>query len=384
MEPFVIKVPEDELDDLQHRLERTRWVQDFGNDDWRYGANTSYLRELVDYWRRDYDWRAREAEMNRYPHFRTTIENVPVHFLHIAGKGPNPKPLILNHGWPWTFWDYRKLLGPLSDPAAFGGDSKDAFTLIVPSLPGFGFSTPLVETGMNWARTADLWVKLMRDVLGYDRFASVGGDYGAFVTAQLGHKYVSQMIGCYVHLMAPLDMYEGGSIPLEDFGPGEEHWPAINEAFWKDEAGYYVLQATKPQTPAIGLNDSPAGLLAWLVEKRRTWSHSEGDVERRFTKDDLIDNAMIYWITQSYGTSARYYYEAVHQPWRPSHNRMPVVEAPTGLGLFTHDVVPRPRRWLERYYNVKQLRVHESGGHFAAMEEPDTLISDIRDFFKML
>ncbi|MBI2963271.1 MAG: epoxide hydrolase [Deltaproteobacteria bacterium] len=382
-EPFTISISDEALADLRRRLERTRWAEDFANADWAYGTNGEYLRSLVEYWRDRFDWRAQEKEMNAFSHYRTTIEEVPIHFIHERGKGPRPMPLVLSHGWPWTFWDLRKVIRPLADPAAFGGDPRDAFDVVVPSLPGYGFSTPLRKTGFNFWRTADLWVKLMQDVLGYERFAAEGGDWGALVTAQLGHKYADRLFGVYVHLLAPLDVFLGTLPDAAAYGPGEEGLFEKNVHFFTAESGYSAIQATKPQTLAFALNDSPVGLCSWLVEKRRTWSDCGGDVEKRFTKDDLLTTVTLYWATQSFGTSARYYYECTHNPWRPSHQRRPVVEAPTGVGVF-QDVVVLPRRWAERYYDLKRWTVMPRGGHFAPMEEPDLLVEDIRAFFRTL
>ena len=382
-EQFRVEVPQAVLDDLQERLARTRFAPEFANDDWSYGTNLSYLRQLIEYWRERYDWRRVEREINSFSHYKTEIEGIPIHFIHEPGKGPRPIPLILTHGWPWTFWDFHKVIRPLADPAAHGGDAADAFDVIVPSLPGYGFSTPMTTTGINYWRTADLWVSLMRDVLGYDKFAAQGGDWGALVTAQLGHKYAERMIGIHVNLMASLSFFGGSEGPKpEDFGQGEEGWLEHNRNFISNESGYMQLQCTKPQTVAFALNDSPAGLCSWIVEKRRTWSDCGGDVERRFTKDDLCTTMTLYWVTQSYGTSARYYYEAAHNLWQPSHGRQPVVEAPTGVSVFLKEVLLMPPKWAERYYNLKRWTLMPSGGHFAPMEEPQRLVEDIRAFFR--
>jgi pimeloyl-ACP methyl ester carboxylesterase len=383
IKPFSIAASEHTLQDLQLRLANGRWVQDFANTNWAYGTNGDYLHELVDYWRKGYDWRRHEREINAVPQFQTVIDGIPIHFQHVRGKGPNSIPLILNHGWPWTFWDFHKLIGPLTDPAAHGLNASDSFDVIVPSLPGYGFSTPLTTPGINFSKTADLWVQLM-DRLGYQRFATHGGDWGAFVSAQLGHKYADRLIGAHLTLMSPLDFFTGGTVPAEDYSEEEKDWPARGRDFFLHEAGYFALQSTKPQTVAFALNDSPIGLCAWIVEKRRTWSDCAGDVERRFSKDELLTTVMIYWLTQSYGTSARYYYEAAHQPWRPSHARVPVVEAPTGVAVFLKEVVLQPKRWAQRYYHLKRWSVFASGGHFAPMEEPKLLVDDLGAFFRDL
>ena len=386
IEKFTVAIGDDVLADLTDRLNKTRWADDFANDDWRYGTNGNYLKELIDYWRNQYDWRKHEHAINAWPQFKTLIDEVPIHFIHVRGKGKpgvNPTPLILTHGWPWTFWDFQKVIGPLTDPAAYGGDPADAFDVVVPSLPGYGFSTPLRKPGVNWWQTADLWVQLMEG-LGYPRFAAHGGDWGAFVTAQLGHKYADRLIGTHFTIMIPLDMFSGGAVPAEYIGPEEVEQAARNQNFFLAETGYMALQSSKPQTPAFALNDSPAGLCAWILEKRRTWSDCGGDVETRFSKDDLLTTIMIYWVSQSYGTSARFYYEASHNPWQPSHNRNPVVEAPTAVTAFRNELVIQPRRWAESYYNLKRWTAFPKGGHFAAMEEPQALIGDIQAFFKSL
>jgi len=383
-ESFTINVPDVAVTDLVERLKRTRLAPDFANEDWSYGTNSSYLQELLDYWSTDYDWREHEASINRFANYKTTIEGIPIHFIYERGKGPNPVPLVLSHGWPWTFWDWHKLIGPLTDPAAYGGDPADSFDVVIPSLPGFGFSTPLTTPGINFWRTADLWATLMRDVLGYDKFAAGGGDWGALLTAQLGHKYAQHLIGVYMHLMAPLDLFNGALPEEKLYGPGEEGWYQRNQDFFAGESGYSAIQSTKPQTLAFALNDSPAGLCAWILEKRRTWSDCEGDVERRFSKDDLLTTMSIYWFTQSFGTSARYYYECVHNPWQPSHDRTPVVEAPTGIGVFLEEVIMFPQQWAKEYYNLQHWQVMESGGHFAPMEEPQKLSEDMQTFFRTL
>ena len=386
MEPFSIHVSDDVLNDVKERVARTRWPLDFANDDWQYGANTAYMKELADYWVHRYDWRAQERKMNAFAHFRTKIDGVPIHFIHQRGKGPNPMPLIMTHGWPWTFWDLQKVIGPLCDPASFGGDPNDAFDVVVPSLPGYGYSTPLTKPGVNCHNTADLWVKLMQDELGYKRFAAQGGDWGSILTTQLGHKYADRVIGVHIHLTVNLDVMAGnadGPTP-EDYSPEEQPWLEKKLNFFQNESGYSALHMTKPQTPAVALADSPMGLAAWIVEKRRTWGDTHGNVESRFSKDDLITTVMLYWVTESIGTSMRYYYEMAHHPWVRSHDRKPVIEAPTAIAALPGEIFVQPRRWAERYYNLKRWTVFPEGGHFAAMEVPDAMISDIRAFFRTL
>ena len=384
-EPFNIEIPEEAISDLNKRLKRTRLASEFANDNWDFGTNGAYLQELLRYWEDGYDWRLHERAMNQYGNYKTTIDNIPIHFLYEKGKGPDPTPLILTHGWPWTFWDWEKVVGPLTDPAAFGGDPKDSFDVIVPSLPGFGFSTPLTATGINFWRSADLWVSLMRDVLGYDRFAAAGGDWGSLTTAQLGHKYGEHLIGVYLLLMAPLTLFNEplSSLPEEsEFSEDEAGWYERNQNFFVDGSGYSAIQSTRPQTIAYAMNDSPAGLCAWLLEKRRSWSDCAGNVETRFTKDELLTGISIYWFTQSYGTTARYYYECTHNKWSASHGRHPVVEAPVGVGVYSGEAFFMPKSWAEQYYNLQHWTRMSPGGHFAPMEEPETLTVDIRKFFR--
>jgi pimeloyl-ACP methyl ester carboxylesterase len=381
--PFHIAIGDDDLRDLATRLERVRWPPELGNDDWRYGTSGAYLRELVDYWRDRFDWRAQEHAINQVPQFKTAIDGVPIHFVHLRGKGPRPIPLLLGHGWPWTFWDFHKVFGPLHDPAAHGGSPDDAFDIVAPSLPGYTFSTPLTTTGINFWRTADLWVELMA-ALGYPRFAAQGGDWGAFVAMQLGHKYADRLIGTHLHFVSPLSVFGRKAVDPADYAPDEQDGLARSRQFVREGSGYASVQSTRPETLAHALEDSPVGLCSWLVDKRRAWSDCGGDVERRFTKDELLTSVSLYWLTRSFASSARFYYETAHHPWQPSHPRAPVVEAPTGVAVFPGDIVRMPRKWIERYCNVARYTVMPRGGHFAPMEEPELLVDDIRALFRPL
>ena len=260
--PFTISVPESTLIDLRERLGRVRWPNDFANENWEYGANAAYLKELVAYWRDEYDWRTHEQAMNAFSHYKVTIESVPIHFIHEPGKGPKPMPLILTHGWPWTFWDLRKVIRPLADPAAFGGDPADAFDVVVPSLPGYGFSTPLTTPGINFWRTADLWATLMHDVLGYKKFAAQGGDWGALVTSQLGHKYPQSLFGIHLNLAVALDFITRRQLPAEsEYGPDEKQWIARMKETAPTISSHLAVQTADPQTLAYGMHDSPVSLV---------------------------------------------------------------------------------------------------------------------------
>lgn len=382
-EPFTVAVPDRVIEDLQRRLAHVRWPDDVGNDDWRYGANRAYLEELVAYWRDGYDWRVHEARMNTYAHFRTVLDDVPIHFVHERGRGPSPVPLVLTHGWPWSFWDFEEVIRPLTDPAAFGGDPADSFDVVVPSLPGFAFSTPLRGTGINFHRTADLWVRLMRDELGYDRFGAQGGDWGQLVTSQLGHKYSEHLVGTHLSLSLPLDFFEAQLPGETEYAEDERHWFHHTRRRMAHATSHISVQSTDPQNLAYAMHDSPVALLAWLVDRRRWWSDNTGDVEERFSKDDLLTLTMLYWVGGFVGT-ARFYWEAAHDLWRPSHDRTPVVQSPTGVAVFPNELVVMPKAWMERYYDLRRLTYLTSGGHFAPAEEPDALVEDVREFFRPL
>jgi pimeloyl-ACP methyl ester carboxylesterase len=384
LERFEVAIPEEVLTDLRQRLNRTRWPGDYNNTAWAYGTEQGYLQQLVRYWADGFDWRAQERAINAFSHYRTTVDGVPLHFLQEKGKGPRPLPLILTHGWPWTFWDLHKVIRPLADPAAFGGDARDAFDVIVPSLPGFIFSTPLTKPGVNCWNTPDLWVKLMREVLGYERFGAHGDDFGAMITAQLGHKYAEHMIGVHFTLMMPLDIMTKGPVPPSEYGPDEQEKLERTLYYFREGGGYSSIQSTRPQTLTYAMNDSPVGLCSWILEKRRDWSDSGGNVENVFTRDELLTTMTLYWATQSFGTSARYYYEAAHHPWQPSHARTPVVEAPTGIASLPKEIIHMPKRWAEKYYNLQRWTDFPAGGHFSPMEQPERLVEDLRAFFRPL
>lgn len=380
---FEVAIPDEDLADLRARLARTRFADDFANASWAYGVDGSYLRELVTYWLDAFDWRGVEAEMNAYAHHRVTLDGLPIHYLHAPGRGPAPLPLVLTHGWPWTFWDFGKVIGPLADPAVHGGDPADAFDVVVPSLPGFAFSSPLRTTRVTPPVIAGLWVQLMRDVLGYDRFGAHGGDWGAMVSAHLGHAHAEYLAGVHQSMPAFITL-DPWSLRREDYGPGEDDWYERTRAKRRLIDSHVLVHRRDPQTLAYALNDSPAGLAAWIVERRRNWSDCGGDVERRFTKDDLLTTISLYWFTQTFHTSARLYADSFGSPFAPAHDRAPEVEAPTGIAVFPEDVVLIPRAVAARRANLTRWTVMPRGGHFAPMEEPELLVEDVRAFFRAL
>ena len=380
--PFAIDIPDADLDDLRVRLTRTRLADDFANETWAYGVERSWLADLLEYWRDGFDWRAVEADMNRFDHFRTDVDGTRVHYLRVAGTGPRPLPLVLTHGWPWTFWDFRKVIEPLADPGRFGGDPADAFDVVVPSLPGYGFSSPL-RHAVDPARIADLWVALMRDVLGYGRFAAQGGDWGAAVTAHLGHAHADDLVG--VHLSMPwLIEARATRFTAADFAPDETAAYERMRSKRRLIDSHLRVHTRDPQTLAYALNDSPAGLAAWIAQKRRDWSECGGVVERRFSHDDLLTTISLYWFTQTFHTSARLYADTFRSPTRLAHDRTPAIEAPTAMALFPEDVVVVPRAAAAGNANLVRWTEMPRGGHFAPMEEPELLVDDVRAFFRDL
>ena len=384
-EPFHVDLPQAELDELHRRLDATRWADDFGNEDWRYGVEAGWLREMVRYWRHDYDWRAEEARINAVPQYRVVIDDIPIHFVHVRGKGPNPRPLLLTHGWPWTFWDYRKVIGPLTDPAAHGGDPAQSFDLVIPSLPGYGFSVPLRKTGIDVPAIARLWTRLMTDVLGYERFGAAGGDWGAPITAQLGHAHDAHVTGVYMTLV----VYPGldlAALTPDAFAP-DEAWMVRRMAEAAPTiASHITVQSSDPQTLAYAMVDSPVGTAAWLWERRRAWSDCNGDVLSAYTRDDLCTLAMLYWMNGSIGTSFRLYYEHFRNGWitPPEHDRKPVIAVPTGYGIFPRDVAFAPRAVVARDTNLARWTIMPSGGHFAPFERPDLVSNELRTFFSAI
>ena len=378
--PFEIAVDQSVLDDLQVRLTHTRWPDEIPGAEWDYGSNLDYIKELVEYWRTDFDWRAQERKLNAFHHFKSEVEGLDIHFIHERGTGPNPIPLVITHGWPSTFFEMTKIIPLLADPGSHGADSADSFDVEAPSLPGFGFSQATSERGMQVQKVADLWARLMTENLGYPKFAAQGGDIGAGVTSRLGYAHHDKLYG--VHLTSV-------TRPTPYLGPGsrslteeETAHVAQREQWFQDEGGYNHIQGTKPQTLSYGLNDSPAGLAAWIVEKYRTWSDCHGDVESSYTKDELLTTVTIYWVTGTIGSSVRMYKENQSHLWTMEPDE--IVPAPAGMALFPQEIARPPREWAERSYDVRRWQEMPRGGHFAALEEPELLAHEVREFFRPL
>ena len=378
VQPYKIEVPQAILDDLQERLAHMRWPDEVASAGWDYGANLAYMKELAEYWLTQFDWRAQERAINAFAHYRAKIDDWDIHFIHERGRGPNPLPLIITHGWPSSFFEMLKIIPLLTDPASHGGDPADSFDVIVPSMPGYGFSSRPTRRGITTADIAHLWARLMTEGLEYRRFGAHGGDIGAGVTTRLGFQYPDQIVGIHVTAVA-------GPNPTptaDELSEAERAFLEIGERWEVEEGGYRHIQATRPQTLAYGLNDSPIGLAAWIVEKFRAWSDCSGEVERRFTKDELLTNVTIYWVTETINSSIRLYYEHRHNPrlFNPGQH----FQVPCAVALTREDVDRAPREWAERTYNVQHWTDMPRGGHFFALEEPELLAEDIRDFFRAL
>jgi pimeloyl-ACP methyl ester carboxylesterase len=371
IERFEIHVDDAVLDDLRDRLARTRIPDQIDGTGWEYGVPADYLRALVDYWRHAYDWRAQEARLNQLEHFRTRIDGQSIHFVHARSPHADAFPLLLTHGWPGSIVEFLDVIPRLAVPDAHGGHSGDAFHIVAPSLPGYGFSEPTRTRGWDVPRIARAFIELVRR-LGYARYGAQGGDWGAQVTTRMGAFDPEHCAA--IHLNMPIADPPEEPVPLTE---EEQRDLAALQQFRREESGYAQEQMTKPQTLGAALNDSPAGLLAWIVEKFRTWSDCDGDPENAFTRDQLITNVMTYWVTQTITASTRLYWENKNSAEPPRF-----VPVPTGVARYPKEPLRLPRAWVERRYNVTYWADMPRGGHFAAMEQPDPFVDDVRTFFR--
>jgi microsomal epoxide hydrolase len=372
IEPFEIAVRDEVLADLRERLARTRWPDQVEGAGWDYGSELSYMRELCEYWQHGFDWRTQEAALNRFEQFTTEIDGQRLHFVHARSNEPGALPLLVTHGWPGSIVEFQQILPLLTDPVAHGGRAEDAFHVVCPSMPGYGFSGPTKDRGWDVQRIAEAETLLMRR-LGYERYGAQGGDWGAIVTGLVGLLDPDHCVGIHMNMVMTLPQ------DTEALGEKEKQWLAETQLFQNEETGYQQIQGTKPQTLGYGLTDSPAGLAAWLVEKFRTWSDCDGDVEKRFSKDQLLTNITLYWVTETINSSMRLYYE-VRKAGRLAFTQGKV-QVPTGCAIFPKELYKAPRKWAEAHYNVTHWSEFERGGHFAAMEEPELLAGDLRSFF---
>ena len=373
--PFRSVTSHEQLTDLRERLARTRLAPTLSQD-WTHGTPPGYLAELVKYWRVVFDWSAAEQRLNTMPQFLAEVDDTTLHFVHAKGVGPRPFPLLFSHGWPGSFVEVHRIIGPLTDPAAHGGDPADAFDLVAPSLPGYGFSPHPGTPGLSPKAIATLFNRLMTEVLGYERYGAQGGDWGAMITTALGRDHGEHVAGIHLNMLGALPVLD--ETPLT---PAEQAFLAEVGRWQAAEGAYSALQGTKPATLAAGLSDSPAGLAAWIVEKFRSWSDCGGDVESVFSKDELLTTITLYWLTNTAATSTRLYYEAQHNEGMLAPG---YVATPTGFASFAHEIVKPPEEFVRRSYNLTRFTEFDRGGHFAALERPEELVSEIRAFFRPL
>jgi pimeloyl-ACP methyl ester carboxylesterase len=388
IEEYRVSIPQADLDDLADRLARTRWPSSLPGAawdrgvpgaGWERGVPVGYLRELAEYWRDGFDWRAQEARLNSYPQYTTRIDGQKIHFLHVKSPEPDATPLLLLHGWPGSVVEFTRVIGPLSDPGSHGDGSAPVFDLVIPSLPGFGFSGPVTEPGWGSRRIAGALAELMAR-LGYERYGAQGGDFGAFVAPDLGRVDPGHVIGVHVNA-ATLGFIPFGDIPEQDlatFSPAEKERAQRLQGFLAEGNGYFQIQGTRPQTLSYGLTDSPAGQLAWIVEKFKEWTNTGHALpEDAIPRDEILADVSVYWFTGTAGSTANLYYESMHSGDWPTPSPVP-----TGVAVFAEDIAIR--RYAERANNIVHWSDFDTGGHFAALETPDLLVHDIRTFFASL
>jgi len=374
--PFRIGIPQADLDDLRERLARTRWPAELPGAGWEAGVPVGYLKDLAGYWAAGYDWRAHEARLNQFPQFTTVIDGQTVHFLHVRSPEPGALPLIITHGWPGSVVEFLNIIGPLTDPARHGGDPADAFHIVAPSLPGFGFSAPLAGAGWDTGRIARAWAVLMHR-LGYHRYGAQGGDTGAIVSPELGRTDPGHVIGVHVNNLGTFP--SGDPAELAGLAEADQARLAFMDKWRTDMSGYAIIQSTRPQTLGYALTDSPAGQLAWIVEKFREWTDPAASLpDDAVSRDLILTDVSVYWLTGTAGSAARIYYEGA-RAWGQARARSPV---PTGVAVFPNDTTLRPL--AERDHNVVHWAEFSRGGHFAALEAPDLLVGDVREFFRQV
>jgi microsomal epoxide hydrolase len=378
-QPFRLHVAEEILADLRARLARVRWPDEPPLAPWSTGTSVAYLQRLVDYWREGFDWRAQEAKLNELGQFKVPLSGIEVHFIHEEGRGPAPLPLLLSHGWPGSVVEFHKLIPMLCDPARFGGDPADAFTVVAPSLPGYTLSFKPGQKRFGVEEIAATLAALMTDVLGFRRFGAQGGDWGAFVSSRLGYEFPERVIGIHLNLLA----VRRDPKMLESPSAEERAFLAELAQWLKEETGYQWIQGTRPQTLAFALADSPVGLAAWIVEKFRAWTDCGGDPENALSRDEMLTNITLYWATGAIGSSFWPYYARMHRPWPIPAGA--TISVPTGYAEFPQEILRPPRSVAARMYtDLRRWSRMERGGHFAALEQPEALAREIREFFRPL
>ena len=372
--PFKIEISDAELEDLRRRLAATRWPEPETVDDWSQGIPLSYVQEVCAYWEEKYDWRTREALLNRFPQFKTEIDGLDIHFIHVRSPHEDAMPLVITHGWPGSIVEFQKVIAPLTDPTSHGGEASDAFHVVCPSLPGYGFSDKPKTTGMDVAKIGETWAKLMAR-LGYDRYAAQGGDWGSMVTTAIAMQDTEHCLG--IHLNMPIVGPDPDT--MNDLTDLEKGGLASMQHYEQQGSGYSKQQATRPQTLGYGLADSPAGQAAWILEKFHAWTDCNGHPENVLDRDELLDNVMLYWLPGTGASSARLYWESF------ASVKMDDVLIPVGCSIFPHEIFRCSRRWAEkRFKNIIHFNVMEVGGHFAAFEQPELFIDEIRTCFRSL
>jgi epoxide hydrolase len=372
--PFRIAISDRDLDDLRDRLRRTRWPEREPVDDWSQGIPLEYVKELCRYWLEEYDWRASEARLNAFPQFRTQLDGLGIHFLHVRSPEPGALPLIITHGWPGSIVEFHKVIGPLTDPAAHGGDPADAFHVVCPSLPGYAWSDKPARTGWGAGRIASAWAELMAR-LGYDRYGAQGGDWGALVTTYIGQQDVDHLAGIHLNMVVALP----DPATMDDLTEREQASIASFEYYDRWDSGYAKEQGTRPQTLGYGLLDSPAGQCAWIMEKFWAWTDCDGDPANVLTRDEMLDNVMLYWLPGTGASSARLYWQSV------TDFDVEPVTVPIGCSIFPREMLRPSRRWAEkRFTDLRYWNELETGGHFAAFEQPETFVNELRACFRPL
>ena len=380
--PFEIVVPDAAISDLKTRLQNTRLPDQISETTWEYGTDKTYLTELIDYWENEFDWREQERTLNEFDHFKTEIDEIEMHFIHQRSEHPDAIPLMIVHGWPGSISEFSKIIDPLIDPVAYGGSASDAFHVITPSLPGFGFSSAPTQPGYSPEKIAHILAALMEKI-GYQRYAIAGGDWGAIINRHLAFNYPDRLIGLHSNMMLagpPTDREQRA-----DVTQAEETARAARGAYMQNERAYQQIQGSKPQTLGYGLNDSPAGLAAWIVEKFHGWTDmpqgATGYLDNHFTKDELLTNIAIYWFTGTITSSTRIYYE---NSKTPIETPLGYINVPTGAAIFPAEIFVTPRAWAEAAYDLRHWSVMSEGGHFAALEKPELYLNDLQIFFRLL
>ena len=385
VEPFEIAISDDVIEDLKDRLRRTRWPEAETVDDWSQGIPLAYVQEVCDYWANEYDWRARERALNRFDQFTAHVADMDVHFIHVRSPEAGAVPVIITHGWPGSVVEFQKVIGPLTDPVAHGGSASDAFDVVCPSLPGFGFSGKPSRTGWGVDRIADCWAELMAG-LGYDRYGAQGGDWGSAVSIAIGARHPAHCLGIHLNMIVRTHMALPDLRSVDPaWTPEEQQAAAALKYFVEWGTAYNRQHSTRPQTLGYGLTDSPAGQAAWILEKFREWTDCDGHPENALSRDELLDNVMLYWLNANATSSARLYWEAFNPIAAGSAAQPAPVTVPTGVAKFPMEIVPPVRSWCKPFFSdIRHWNEMPRGGHFAAFEQPELFVEDVRAFFREL